>query len=75
LLKAVGKRGNAEFQRFLQIESGSASELDYHLLLAYDLNLITGEHYHRIAGDLVHLRKTLNSMLQKVEAERLTTKC
>ena len=57
IAEGCGKRGNAEFQRFLQIASGSASELDYHLLLAHDLNLITREHYHRIAGDLVHIRK------------------
>ena len=75
IAEGCGKRGNAEFQRFVQIASGSASELDYHLLLAHDLNLITREHYHRIAGDLVHVRKMLTSMLQKVEAERLATKC
>jgi hypothetical protein len=28
--------GNNEFQRYLQIASGSASELDYELLLAKD---------------------------------------
>src|SRR5207245_3505899 len=32
IAEGCGKRGNAEFQRFLQIASGSASELDYHLL-------------------------------------------
>ena len=75
IAEGCGKRGNAEFQRFLQIASGSASELDYHLLLAHDLNLITREHYQRVAGDLLHLRKKLTSLLQKVEAERLVTKC
>src|SRR5438128_9136847 len=30
---------------------------------------------NRIAGDLVHVRKMLTSVLQKVEAERLATKC
>jgi len=75
IAEGCGKRGNAEFQRFLQIASGSASELDSHLLLAHDLNLITREHYQRVAGDLLHLRKKLTSLLQKVEAERLVTKC
>jgi len=74
IAEGCGKRGNAEFQRFLQIASGSASELDYHLLLAHHLNLITREHYQRVAGDLLHLRKKLTSLLQKVEAERLVTK-
>ena len=30
LAEGCGKRGNNEFQRYLQIASGSASELDYH---------------------------------------------
>jgi len=29
--------GGAEFSRFLQIAMGSASELEFHLLLAHDL--------------------------------------
>jgi four helix bundle protein len=33
IAKGCGKRSNAEFQRFLQIASGSGSELDYHLSL------------------------------------------
>jgi four helix bundle protein len=31
-------RGGGEFARFLIVAMGSASELEYHLLLAYDLN-------------------------------------
>ena len=34
IAEGCGKRGNNEFQRFLVIASGSASELDYELLLA-----------------------------------------
>ena len=34
------RKGDAEFGRFLQIAMGSASELEYHLLLARDLKVI-----------------------------------
>lgn len=34
IAEGCGRRGNAEFHRFLQISAGSASELEYHLLLA-----------------------------------------
>ncbi len=40
IAEGCGKRGNNEFQRYLQIASGSASELDYHFLLARDLSLL-----------------------------------
>jgi len=36
----VSALGNNEFQRYLQIASGSASELDYHFLLASDLGFL-----------------------------------
>jgi len=35
-----GRNGDAEFARFCSIVMGSASGLEYHLLLAKDLNLI-----------------------------------
>jgi len=50
---------------------GSASELDYHLLLARDLNLINSENYERLASDLAEVRKMLNPFIQKL---RLTAK-
>jgi four helix bundle protein len=34
-----GRSGGAEFARFCSIAMGSASELEYHLLLARDLKL------------------------------------
>jgi four helix bundle protein len=36
--EACGRSGGAEFARFLNIAMGSASELEYQLLLARDLN-------------------------------------
>jgi four helix bundle protein len=70
IAEGCGKCGNNEFQRYLQIASGSASELDYHFLLARDLGFIAEMDYRRLAGELLHLRKMLTSLLQKVQSER-----
>jgi four helix bundle protein len=43
LAEGCGRNGDAEFARFCAIGMGSASELDYHLLLAKDLKLIPDE--------------------------------
>ncbi len=38
LCEGCGRNGNAEFARYCSIALGSANELEYHLLLAHDLN-------------------------------------
>jgi len=43
------RKGDIDFARFLQIATGSASELEYHLLLARDLNLLPAPDYERFA--------------------------
>lgn len=70
IAEGCGKRGNAEFQRFLQIASGSASELDYHLLLSHDLAFLNHEKYQELSTQLGCLRRMLTSLLKKVETER-----
>jgi len=75
IAKGAGKRGNTEFQRFLQIAAGSASELDYHLLLVHDLKLLCDTEYQNGVNDLVRLRKMLSSLIQKIEHERLLARC
>lgn len=70
IAEGCGKRGNSEFHRFLQIASGSASELDYHLLLAFDLAFLTEQDYQRLHGTLSQLRKMLTALIQKVESDR-----
>ena len=62
--------GNNEFQHFLQIASGSASELDCELLLAQDLGYLTNPEYARIADELSQVRKMLSSLLRKVNVDR-----
>lgn len=75
IAEGCGKRGNGEFQRFLQIASGSASELDYHFLLSRDLGYLPEAEYRRVAESLLKLRRMLTSLLTKVEAAHLMAKC
>ena len=75
IAEGCGKQGNNEFQRFLQIASGSASELEYHLLLARDLHFLTETNYRELNNELSTLRRMLTSLLQKIETERAMAKC
>jgi four helix bundle protein len=70
IAEGCGKRGNAEFHRFLDIASGSASELDYELLLAHDLNFLPDTQYQSLSQGLVEFRRMLAALMRKVELER-----
>ena len=70
IAEGCGRRGNGEFHRFLQIASGSASELDYHLLLANDLKFLKQTHYQELVKELLEVRRMLTGLIVKVEAER-----
>ncbi|SPF47568.1 S23 ribosomal protein [Candidatus Sulfotelmatobacter kueseliae] len=75
IAEGCGKEGNREIHRFLQIASGSASELDYHLLLARDLNYLTETDYQRVGKQLLEFRRMLTALLQKVGADRFNASC
>jgi len=50
-----GRRGNSEFHRFLQIAMGSASELEYHILLSRDLEFLAAPEYERLQVQVVEV--------------------
>jgi len=69
IAEGCGRGSDAEFGRFLQIAMGSACELEYHLLLAHDLDLINDAHYERLTPDVTEVKRMLASLLQKLKAE------
>jgi len=68
IAEGCGRGGDAEFGRFLHIAQGSASELDYHLLLSHDLNIQSDADYSELAADLSEVRRMLSTLTQKLKA-------
>ncbi len=62
--------GDAEFARFCCIAMGSASELEYHLLLARDLKLIKPKDHEELAQRAIELKRMLTALIQKLNADR-----
>jgi four helix bundle protein len=71
IAEGCGKRGNGEFQRYLGIAAGSASELEYHFLLAKDLHLLSPDQYSSLNAAVQEIKRMLTSLILKVENERL----
>lgn len=70
IAEGCGKRGDAEFGRYLQIAMGSSSELEYLLLLAHDLHYLPDEAYQTLSTQLVETRKMLNVLIQRTRVSR-----
>ncbi len=70
IAEGCGKRSNPEFQRFLHIAAGSASELEYHLLLAKDLGFLAKEEYQTLDGAVTEVKRMLAGLIRKIESDR-----
>ena len=68
IAEGCGKNGERELARFMSIAAGSASEVEYQLLLAYDLNYIQDETYRELNQQVNEAKKMLNSFIQKLIA-------
>ncbi len=69
LAEGCGRNGDAEFARFCSISMGSASELEYHLLLARDLKLIKPNDYEELVQRTTEVRRMVAGLIQKLKAE------
>jgi four helix bundle protein len=69
IAEGCGRGSDAELARFLQIAMGSACELEYHLLLARDLQLLNVASHGNLTGNLVQVKRMLTSFLQKLRAD------
>ena len=63
------RKGDGDFGRFLQMAMGSASELEYHILLARDLELLKAPDYERLSSGVIEVKRMLASLLRKLRAE------
>jgi four helix bundle protein len=70
LAEGCGRNGDAELARFCSMAMGSASELEYHLLLARDLKLIQPKDYDALNQRAIEMKRMLTALFQKLNADR-----
>jgi four helix bundle protein len=70
LAEGCGRNGDAEFARFCSIAMGSASELEYHLLLAKDLRLLKPDDHAELSQRTIELKRMISTLLHKLKADR-----
>jgi four helix bundle protein len=66
IAEGCGRNGDAELARFLTIAKGSASELDYLLLLAHDLGYLKPPRYEQLAADVHGISRMLANFVDRL---------
>ena len=69
IAEGCGRDGDAELARFCIIARGSASELEYQLLLARDLKLLQTHDYEQLSQQTIEIKRMLTVFVQKLTAE------
>ncbi|MDQ6478307.1 four helix bundle protein [Dyadobacter sp. LHD-138] len=67
--EGCGRLSDKELAHFLVIASGSASELDYQLMLSKDLLYIDSQVYEQLNQNLTEIRKMLNAFIKKLNSK------
>ncbi len=68
IAEGCGRGSSADFARFLQIAMGSASETEYLVLLARDLEYINASQYLELTDAIVSIKKMLTAFLRNIRA-------
>ena len=67
IAEGCGRKTDADFCRFLQISVGSASEVDYELQLAHELDYLTETEYDELAKEVIEIRKMIAKLIDKTD--------
>ena len=59
IAEGCGRDGDVELARFLTIAMGSASELEYHCLLAHDLGYLSDSDYELLNCNVIEIKRML----------------
>ena len=66
IVEGTGQKSGKEFARFIGFALNSASELEYHLMVARDLRLIGASDFESLSSRTVEVRKMLHGLQNRV---------
>jgi four helix bundle protein len=66
IAEGCGRRSDGEMKRFLQIARGSASEVEYHLILCKDLELLSIDEFGDLETKVLEVQRMLAAFVQRL---------
>ena len=73
IVEGCGKVSRQELGRFSDISIGSASELEYWLLLSKDLGQLTDQDHERLSANTIQVRKMLFGLRRAIKNGKAAT--
>ena len=71
VLEGSGQESRREFRRFLRYAANSATELEYHLMVARDTRVISLNDYSALVSRTIEVRKMLSGLLKRVSVSQV----
>jgi four helix bundle protein len=72
LAEACGRESELDFGRFVQMAMGSASEVEYHVLLAKDLGYLSADDFTLLTASVQEIKRMLVSLLRSTREQART---
>lgn len=69
IAEGCGRNTQSQLAHFLNISLGSASELEYQILLAKDLDFISEQIFKELTNQVIEIKRMLTSLHQKVSID------
>jgi four helix bundle protein len=70
IAEGSGRGRDAELVRFLRIATGSACELEYHILLAHELQFLDTTSYQQTNEQVTEVQRMLSGLIQSLSSKR-----
>ena len=69
IAEGCGRSTRPDLARFLSIALGSASELEYYVLLAHDLDFLASDSHRRLADQTTEIKRMLAALAKKLRTD------
>ena len=66
IVEGAGQKSQREFGRFIGFALNSTSELEYHLIVARDIEVITKSDFDSLLDQTIEVRRMLHGLLNRV---------
>lgn len=69
IAEGCGRNSQPQFARFLNFAFGSASELEYQIILSKDLGFIDEDGFNKLLERVIEIKRMLTSLIQQVQSD------